>query len=272
MTNYCIVTYAKRGREDYIKAMWRMIGSALNCNNPNVDVLYCVDYCSDDQEFVGDAIKREYGVFKDEWIHRLVRVPSSTVPDHNEIPYGFKPALINKAIEYGYQHVLWCDSTIYFHKNTWETSLWNIIEISGIVSTENLGYPLMNWITSEALDVLGVPEQKRISDEVKQITACWIGFNFNNKTALETFNDWLVYGSVTKENGGIFSDYQSLVEPELPRLPFKSHRHDQAILSWLMHEKGFPVLPYGSIFCYYDVKNQYDASDNIIFTNRGIYQ
>jgi hypothetical protein len=177
-----------------------------------------------------------------------------------------------KAREYGYENVMWCDSTIYFHKNTWETNLWNIIEISGIVSTENLGFPLMNWISSEAMDVLGIPDEKRLSPDVKQITACWIGFSFRKRNALCTFYDWHTYGSVSKSDGGIFSEYQSPDTEEKPRLPLTAHRHDQAVLSWLMHEEGFPILPYGSIFCYYDVIDQYNNSDNIIFTNRGIYQ
>lgn len=167
---------------------------------------------------------------------------------HSTRPYQFKPMMIREAYEMGYRQVLWMDSTCRVMKDP--SPLWPLVKKRGILAWDNLGHPLTNWINQRALDNMGVDRGSIAS--AKQIMACCIMFDFTNPVAVKILNDWC-----RRSDDGTFSDDKQ----------GSPHRHDQAVLSLLMHIHNIPLNDYGDGFCYGE---QLSRCENVFLINKGI--
>lgn len=234
MKDKILVNYASFGREDYPSVQPRLIKSFQ-------DTGWDGDYL-----MVSPQARIEHGV--EISIHPPIR-------PHSEVPYGFKPDLISYVWSLGYKQIIWADSTIKALRPLDE--LWNIAHIRGVVAFHNLGHDLHKYISDQAaarLKILDSPDFEKIT----QIMACSILFDFSNPVGRMVFHEWYE-ASITQ---GMFQDGGS------PRHDFRSHRHDQAILSALLWKYEVPLCPYGDLV--YEPHDQTKEYGDPYLLNKGI--
>jgi hypothetical protein len=225
MDKKCIVSFASFGRENYPKAQLNLIRACKSAGWDGDFYLRCLDgYCD---EYLGEKI--QLGSYPYSKVHGLCW-------GHNDAPYAFKPYLIQEAREHGYDKILWMDSTCRMLSNP--NSLFEIAARKGIVAWDNLNYPVSDWITDRALEYLGETDQSLKG--MSQIMACCILFDFTHASTSIVLNEW-----IQAAKDGIFQDDGTI------RPGFKGSRHDQAVLSVLLHQHNIPLQEYGDGFCYY---------------------
>lgn len=247
----CIISYASKGRENYVKAMLNLIKSAKPLWDGDF-LFYSPD--SDADEYMGVKIHEGYPV------PELLKYEPY---NHTEKPYGFKPNLFQIAREQGYDQVIWCDSTIRLLKNPQHlldhalkhgVTAWDQRRPVDIAEGREV-YPLREYISDIAVERSGLtPEELAVCP---QIMACVIIFDFTNPVGEKVFNTWLE----RSRDGVSFQNGYGSIRPE-----FKAHRHDQAALSAILFKEGVPLLPYGEL-CYPD---QLKNFPNATFLNKGV--
>ncbi len=224
-SQYVLVSVASQGRENYNKAQLNLIKSADESKNVT-------------RNWYGDYLMRSVDGYTDEY--RGVRIHLGQWPQtekygaswqHKDMPYQFKPFAIWEAIEAGYTKILWCDSTIRIMKNP--EPLWEKCAEQGILAWDNLGHELMDYTPDFMLTWL---EENGHKAGGKQIMACCIMFDTTNPKTLPVIEAW-IKGSL--EN---CFHHNTSTRPN-----FKGARHDQALLSHLLHDAGIEVQDYGQL-------------------------
>lgn len=150
---------------------------------------------------------------------------------HSEVPYAFKYDLIKKAIEDGYKRIFWLDSIMRLIPGK------NISQLldespTGIVAFHNLGHDLEKYINNTAIRNLGIENLEGL----KQTWGGALFFDFTKDIPNKVFNDLM--DQIKK---GSFNDDNT------QRENFIAHRHDQAVISYLLHTYEVELLPYGII-------------------------
>ena len=217
-----LLSYASKGREDYRNGMLSLIDSALLHWKGDMK-MYSPDHWL--EEYKGVKITKE--------------MPDDMLP-HSEMPYQFKSAMIHDALKSGYERIVWLDTSITINKDL--TPLFD--DELGITCFHNLGHPLKNYISDDALKLLGNPQLEDVSinngivtvtDLIPQIWGGALLFNFKNMNTHGLFKDIQYFST-----NGSFKDGGST------RKGFVAHRHDQAVMSVLLHNKC-NLQPYGKI-------------------------
>ena len=231
------VASSSGARENYCKAQLNLIKSAMDCTNHQ-------------RNWFGDFLIRSVDGYCDEYMGVPIQLGSWPVTEkygvswsHQNRPYGFKPFAVWEAIEKGYTRILWCDSTIRIMKNP--DPLWERCAEHGILAWNNEGHPLMpytpmfmeKWLTDN-----------HFSLGHEQIMACCIMFDASKDYVRELIEWWV--------NGAIENCFHNHDEEQRPG--FVANRHDQALLSHLMHHCQIPVQPYGYLaYRHYKPENAY---------------
>lgn len=225
-----IVSFATKGRENYQGMLLRLI-----------------DSCK--EHWPGDLLI--YSPDHDLWMYRDVQIHHSW-PDpegiqsfhHKDMPYQFKTALIQKAIELGYERIIWLDSSMQLKKD-----LTPLLDNSktGVVTFHNLGHPVHKYLSDEAMDLLGLDDE--LVHEKPQIWGGAFTIDLTKPYAR-------IFFTILKE----FSTNGSFKNAPSRREGFVAHRHDQSVMSCLL-QFGLTIntarwdydysdmLPYGQILC-----------------------
>lgn len=159
---------------------------------------------------------------------------------HSEVPYQFKPYSIQKAIEMGYDSILWLDSPIVAIKDI--TPVFEHIEEHGYLFFNNYGHPLGKWTNDACLDHFGKTRQEALN--IKQIMACVQGWDFRKEfTDSGDFVDAALLS--------VFESYKDLSTKLYPG-GWEYHRHDQTVLSFLIDEFGMDIQEGHKTFFIYE--------------------
>lgn len=219
-----ICSFASGGREPYNKMLLRLIDSAVEHWHGDM-LVYSPDHWLD--EYKGVRINK--GWPKPKGIASLT---------HSEMPYQFKTALIQEALEMGYERIIWLDSSMQLKKDL--TPLFG--GINGMTFFENLGHPTWKYISDSALDMLrsdGFMNEESTHHDIKDIPQVWGG-----AFAIDIRQCWIFF-----EDLKFYSLNGSFKEGGSNRTGFITHRHDQAVMSVLLNDWLFTMLPYGQILC-----------------------
>jgi hypothetical protein len=212
-----LVCFSSKGREDYNGKLLRLVDSAIEHWKGDL-LLWSPDHTLSD--YKGWKIFPHY---PDPYGLKTY--------SHNLVPYQFKIAAIQKAVEEGYDRVAWLDSGMIIQKDL--TPLFD--PETGVTVFHNLGHPLYKYISEDACKLLGITEA-----DLPGINQIWGGalfFDFTIKNARMVF-----------EKIKVHSVDGSFCEGGSARPGFVAHRHDQAVMSVLVHGKC-RMLPYGKIKC-----------------------
>ena len=233
----CIVSFASKGRENYNKGLLRLRDSVKEHWEGDY-FLYSLD-----------GEENEGIICCNGEMPKSLFYPSFF---HYEIPYQFKPNLIQIAREKGYTKVFWCDSAIVLTKNPLELFI-----NRPVVAFHNFNFPLWQWISDLAVKTLNSNEEEIL--QAKQIMACVIGFDFTTELGNQIFDEFLNYSI----------DGKSFIESGSTRVGFIAHRHDQSVLSVILHRHKIPLLPYGTLV--YEPHNiTFEYGSSFYFINKGI--
>lgn len=223
--NRCIISYASRGREDYPAGLPRLIEYAMRNGKHGF---------SQDRPFL--ILSPELGG----QIHSKIRINPhfSPIPLHKDIPYGFKPHIFKVAFDYGYQQVLWMDSTIVTHKSL--EPIWDIAAKEGACLFDNPGCPIRFWTSDDCMDAIGCPYGEPEQAMFNETMACAMAFDYSTPKGKKVFDEWYE----ASNDGVSFAGKGGSTRPE-----FRAHRHDQSVISWLAQKHQVPLQPYGML-CY----------------------
>lgn len=219
-----IVSFATKGRENYNGMLLRLIDSCLEHWKGDL-LIYSPDH--------------ELSEYRGVTIHKgwpdPIGIKSYT---HAEMPYQFKTALIQKAVELGYERIIWLDSSMQLKKDL--TPLFD--HDSGLTFFHNLGHPTYKYL-SDFASLLLIDKAHICSREadIKSIRQIWGGafsIDFNKDNAAHFFNELKEFSI-----NGSFNDGPSIREG------FVAHRHDQSVMSCILESYEFQMLPYGQILC-----------------------
>lgn len=157
--------------------------------------------------------------------------------EHSMFPYAFKLNMIADAFGKGYRRIFWLDSSMRILKDVNEL----LDNSHGIVVFDNLGHPLNNYINDNAIRNLEIDSL----ENVKQIWGGAVGYDFT-----KDISNIIFYEAATQVLCHSFNSDNTT------RDGFISHRHDQAVLSWLCHKHKIGLLPYGILAAKKDITNQ----------------
>lgn len=138
---------------------------------------------------------------------------------HSVIPYKFKPYAIQTAVEMGYELIIWADSPVHAIKDL--QPAFDYLEEYGYFFFDNIGHPLGKWTNDKCLNWFEKTREEAMN--MKMIMACCMGFNTNIL------------------NLDILFNYAELADSLYPG-SWTDHRHDQTVMSFLIHENGLNIL------------------------------
>jgi hypothetical protein len=232
----CVISFSQNGREAYTVAMHRMAESVIRNVKQNTAMMLVSP----------DAGYTSVGPIPvNPWLEGM--------PQHKDVPYGFKPWLFKAAADQGFENVLWCDSTIFVVQDL--QPIFDIIERKGVFAGDNPGCPQRTWCSDDALDMMGCPRDA----DFNQIMACSLGISFKNPVGRKVFDEWWKLCN----DGVTFAGRGRSTRPD-----FRDHRHDQAAMSWLLEKHGIEREPYGLISYWCDREKFPQA----VLCNRGVFE
>lgn len=187
----------------------------------------------------------DYLVFND--------VNSIGAPDHKVAPYGFKAYCLEEAIKRGYTHILWCDSPIYATQSLYD--VFKYIDKHGYLFFNNIGHGLGKWTSDKCLEHFNI--SRHDSFNIKMIMACCMGFKVDYPILLDYIlqckNKSIISGEWTNENSQVSK-----------HIGCKGHRHDQSIISCLIHKYKLNIITgHETFFAYEQHKNVFELSDSV---------
>jgi hypothetical protein len=221
-TKDVILSFASAGREPYHQMLLRLIDSCIEHWHGDM-LVYSPDH--ELHEYRGVTINKGWPQPKG--------IKSYT---HQEMPYQFKTAMIQLALEQGYERIIWLDSSMIVKKDL--RPLFDTYY--GVTTFHNLGHDTWQYISDSAIAALENIGFTYPDIDIKRIPQIWGGafaINFTNALGRESF-----------EAIKAFSVNGSFKNSGSSRKGFIAHRHDQSVMSVLLYLHN-NMLPYGNILC-----------------------
>lgn len=177
-------------------------------------------------------------------------------PKHSEIPYAFKPYAIQKAIDQGYELILWCDSPIYAKGNI--QPIFDHIEKHGYLFFDNIGYSLGDYTNDKTLEYFKISREE--SWNIKMIMACCMGFK---EPAI--FSDRMLFMEYKKMAKELYpGEWDNQDGTESLDMRVRGHRHDQSVMSALIHKYSRKIMKgQDTFFAYEDHRKVMPIADSV---------
>lgn len=170
---------------------------------------------------------------------------------HDVNPYAFKVAAIQKALEAGYEQILWLDCSVYAVGNL--EPVFEMIEQNGMVF-QDAGHMLGNWCNDETLDYFEVSREEAMN--IRMIgNAGFLGIDHTNSDAMEFFRQW-----------------KQSMEDGMFKGSWDDHRHDMSCSSAILYDMGWLhiALPSDQILHYGATEFDKPLNDSIILKANGL--
>lgn len=170
---------------------------------------------------------------------------------HSVNPYAFKIAAIQKALDAGYEQILWLDCSVYAVGNL--EPIFDLINVNGVVF-QDAGHMLGNWCNDETLAYFGLTREQAMN--IRMIgNAGFLGFSIDHHTGKEFFVNWQ-----TSMYRGMFKG------------SWDDHRHDMSCSTAVLHNMGVldAALPSDQILHYGATEYDKPLNDSIILKAKGL--
>lgn len=193
-------------------------------------------------------------------------------PDHDDVPYAFKPYAIDKVRKMGYDVVIWMDAPVYAIKSlhrlektlTFSADYPSFPANGPVLLFDNLGFTIGDYTSDACLEIMGMTRND--SFQLPMIMACVMGFDFRVDYARRFFDQYL--NAVTKgayegdwknDNGQVSKD---------PRV--KGHRHDQSVASIIAAQMDIkPLHPHSTYFAYHGNPGHLPHAETVCLISHG---
>ena len=150
------------------------------------------------------------------------------------VPYAFKAYAIKKAIDMGYETIIWMDSAVYASKDI--TPFINQIEKDGYIFFDNVGFSVGDYTSDKCLSKFGWSRDKAFQS--KMIMACVMGINTKSKEAIAFFNQYYEAAKDGVSYPGSWHNHNGEVSDDLR---VQGHRHDQSVASIIIEDMGLKI-------------------------------
>jgi hypothetical protein len=170
-------------------------------------------------------------------------------------PYNVKAAAFQEAINQGYTHILWCDSSVWAVQDPMK--VFDIINDQGYYFWTS-GFNCAQVCSDKCLEYFGV--DRDTAETCADCSTSIFGVNINNPHGRGFIETWLQAARDGVFHGSRLHDNQS----QDPRFLF--HRQDQAAASVIIGKMGLNIETSG-VHCQYFQKN---LNDSVVFTLRGM--
>lgn len=180
------------------------------------------------------------------------------------VPYAFKAYAIKKAVNDGYENIIWMDAALYATKSI--EPIIEHVEKNGYIFFDNIGFSIGDYTSDACLNKFGWTRDKAFQN--KMIMACMMGFNTKSQEATKFINqyyeaarDGVSYlGAWNNNNGDVSSDMRC-----------KGHRHDQSVASIIIAELKLKIInAQKTFFAYASHKGILEISDSVCVWSEGI--
>jgi hypothetical protein len=224
----CVVSFAN-GNGNYVNGLARLNESLRN------------NFDGDFLGFIGEA--------------------SVGAPLHSENPYAFKLYCLEKAMQAGYEQLLWLDSSCFAIKNI--SPVFDHIEEHGYIM-QDAGHFIGEWTNDTALSYFHI-NRNEVMDVRCYGNAGFLGLNTNNEKAMLFFQRW-----VNSMEAGMFKGaWNNDDKTESPDESCKGHRHDLSCGSIIRYTLGMNLQP-GDEWLQYAGLFDETANDKIYIKAQGI--
>lgn len=150
-------------------------------------------------------------------------------PKHSQVPFAFKIYAIQKAIEAGYEQILWLDSSCYAIGNL--APVFESIQKDGVIFQE-AGHYLRTYSNDRTFEYFNISPDDGM--EIKMIgNAGFLGFDFTNPIGRIFFDQWK-----KAMEDGVFNDSPPIWNDER----FKRHTWDMSASSAIVYKMGLSHL------------------------------
>jgi hypothetical protein len=137
------------------------------------------------------------------------------------VPYAFKAYALQKAIDLGYEKILWCDSVVYATKPI--DHVFEHLSVYGYLFFDNIGFSIGDYTSDACLEKFGMSRQEAFDS--KMWMACCFGININRGPA-----EWFAsqYINAAKDGVSYMGDWFNNENQVSKDSRVKGHRHDQS--------------------------------------------
>lgn len=176
-------------------------------------------------------------------------------PMHSENPYAFKIYAFEEALQKGFTHILWLDSSVY--------AIADIMPLFDYINDNNIfafrtGYNCAQSCNDRILQHCGITRDEA-ENVVEYATGC-VGLNFDNPDARNLFARWSSYMHAGMFKGSRQHDNQSSDSR------FMFHRQDQSAFSLSLHQQDIGLPSAQNFISYYPNK----VDDNQLLFIKGL--
>lgn len=195
-------------------------------------------------------------------------------PSHKEVPFAFKPWCFREAGSRGMELVLWLDASCVVLRNL--APVFREIEKNGFIIFHNNPHRVGQWISDEALEVLGIEREKAM--RMPEISAAAIGLNLKNSTAREFLRRWL--GAAEAEVAFRGTRQRMSTNDEYLAMKFNrdgkasgdsrvyGHRHDQSVAGVIAHQ--LRMKPTAGGFQIHSARHRWIRTGTVIAVDRSL--
>lgn len=163
-------------------------------------------------------------------------------PTHEEAPYAFKYWALEEARQAGYEVAVWCDSSCYFV--AWPDALFGAARCRTVWAAALADYYVNEWTSDACLRGLSMTREE--AKRVPMVAATCFGVHFGHVDGRELLRDMLAAA-----RGGLFAGSWTNEGHQVSRAPgVQGHRHDQSVLSVVVHRSGIPADKRNRLFGY----------------------
>lgn len=188
---------------------------------------------------------------------------SCGAPDHQLNPYAFKIHAIQKAIESGYEQILWLDSSVFAVGNV--DGVFDDIEANGLVF-QDAGHFLGTWSSDAQLKYFGISRDDAM--KMRMIgNAGFLGININDHDGYDFFQQW----KSAMQNDMFKGAWNNNDKTESQDERCQGCRHDMSCSSAIVHNMGLFHLAYkgDEVLQYAGVYDKV-ANETIVLKAQGI--
>jgi signal peptidase I len=147
---------------------------------------------------------------------------------HTQVPYQFKVYAIKKAIDLGYDIVLYCDASLYAITDVMPI-IYHIIHKGHLM--EYCGFSAGQWSTDICLEDFGISRDEAMN--IPLHSAGFTGLNMQNEKSVKFFNEWFEKAKEEKTFIGDWNNNQKQCSNDERCF---GHRHDQTTASIIAHK------------------------------------
>lgn len=176
-------------------------------------------------------------------------------PTHQQNPYAFKVHCFEKALEAGYEFILWLDCSVWAIRDISE--IWGVIARDGHYLWKT-GFNVCSQTSDACHEYFGL--DRDTSEKMEGLSGSMMGFDFNNERSKKFFDLW----KKSCDDGAFKGSREHDNQSSDPRFLF--HRQDQSCASIIASQLGMNIHEPQVFSCYY----MEAPPASVIFTMRGM--